>query len=127
MAFIPYKIDGVVVATPSKASYNLVPIVSDENRLEDATLVLRAVTNKYKTVWSYDYIVGSSLIAILGESWEKYVSNKKYSFGISMPSYGNGSITFNAYFKEFNFNLIVNNENPNLRVYSDFSITWIEY
>lgn len=122
-----YSINGVSVQTPSKATYNLVPIVSDENRLENADLVLRAVANKYKAVWQYDYILGSSLIAILGETWEKYINDKTYKFTISMPSYKGGQLSFSAYFKEIQFDLVLNNDNPNLRVYSGFNMTLIEY
>lgn len=127
MALIPYKVGNTTVQTPSKATYNLVPVVSDENRLENADLTLRPVAHKYKSVWSYDYIIGSSLIAILGESWAKYVADKTYKFTISMPSYSTGSLSFDAYFKEITFDLVLNNEDPNLRVYSGFNITWIQY
>lgn len=122
-----YSVGGVSVQTPTKSTYNLIPVVSDENRLENADLTLRPVAAKKKSTWTYDYIIGSSLIAILGESWEKYVNNKTYKFAISMPSYKTGQLTFDAYFKEVQFDLILNNDDPNLRVYSGFSITWIEY
>ena len=122
-----YSVGGVSVQTPTKSTYNLIPVVSDENRLENAYLTLRPVAAKKKSTWTYEYIIGSSLIAILGESWEKYVNNKTYKFAISMPSYKTGQLTFDAYFKEVQFDLILNNDDPNLRVYSGFSITWIEY
>lgn len=123
-----FSINSKKIQTPSKANYSLVPVVADENRLEDATLTLRPVAHKYKSVWAYDdYIIGSSLIEILGESWEKYVNNKDYKFNVSMPSYKGGQLEFEAYFSEVRFELSIMNDDPNLRVYTGFTITWIEY
>lgn len=122
-----YSIGGKRVQTPSSSNYNLIPIVADENRLENADLTLRPVAHKYKSTWTYDYIIGSSLIEILGESWEKYVSNKKYKFRVSMPNIRGGQLEFDGYFAEINLTLVLMNDNPNLRLYSGFSLTWVEY
>ena len=123
-----FKINGVKVKSPSSVEYNLVPIVADENRLENATLTLRTVAHKHKAIWYYeDYILGSDLRKILGESWEKYVNNKDYKFSVSMPSYDGNELTFEAYFSEVKFKLELWNDNPDLRLYSGFSITWVEY
>lgn len=121
------KVNNTQVQTPTSIDYELTPVVTDENRLEDATLTLRPVAHKYKAVWTYDYILGASLITMLGESWEKYVDDKTYRFRVSMPSYKGGQLEFDAYFKAVTFKLVLWNSDPNLRVYSNFSMTWIEY
>ena len=122
-----YAIDGVPVRAPSKATYNLIPIVSDENRLENADLVLRPVAHKHKLTWTYDNLIGSALINILGSSWEKYTANKTYKFKVKAPNYKAGSIEIYCYFAEIKFDLVLDNPDPNLRFYSGLTMTWIEY
>lgn len=122
-----FSINNIKVGEPDDYDYELTPVVTDENRNEQAKLSLRPVAHKHKSTWTYNYILGDTLIKILGESWEKYVGNKTYKFNISMPSYSGGQLEYQAYFKAINFKIAVWNDNPNLRIYSGFTMTWIEY
>lgn len=122
-----FKINDKVVRSPEFNGYELTPVVADEERNENGDLLLRAVTKKYKNTWPYGIIVGRELIEILGESWDKYVGNKTYKFKISVPNVNGGQLEYYAYFKAITFDLIIWDDDPNLRVYDNFTMTWIEY
>lgn len=121
------KVGGVDIPPPKSIKYNYIPLTTDEERNEQGELYVRPLAHKRKVAFEYEYILGKDIKSILGKSWEQYESSKVYKFDVSYPGANGSQETIKAYFSELNFNLEIWNDNSDLRVYSGFSVTWIEY
>lgn len=120
-----YSVNGTAVRAPNGCKVELQPI-TDAQRLESGKMDIRGVAPKIKVTWIYNYITQKDLAKILGESWEEFVSSKNMVSTVVTPLY-DGSKTISAYFAPLTYEILMMDENnPEYNIYSNFEISWIE-
>lgn len=121
------KIDTTIIE-PASVEYGMTPYTTDSTILEQGLTSLRPIGPKFTTTWSFNYILGTELAAMLGASWTKFVNNLTYTFTITVPDpCSNTDMTFTGFFKEYKFKLYMDAIDFNERVYEGFSVTWEQY
>lgn len=120
------KVNGVYMPSGESVTYSLVVMTKNENTLESGDLTYDYVTKKIKVTIDYSEIRGNELIAILGKSWfmNQGDSNYTYSCEVLMPD--DSKVNGNFYFTTSDIKLDVWDNDKNGRIYSGFSITWIQ-
>lgn len=120
------KVNGVSFPIGTTVVYSLVNITANENTLESGYVEYDFKRSVVKVTINFDNILGSELNAVLGKSWYLNQGNSNFTYDcvITMPD--DSTVTGKFYFTTSDITLDTWDDNANNRIYTGFSITWIQ-